>query len=77
MSQSSAGGGAAGAGGAESAATLESVEQEVASLRLAYREPRAGADRLGIAAASRASRSCVHHYCFRNTRTRGSCSRVI
>lgn len=45
---------------AESAATLESVEAEVASLRLAYRErdardgARASRDRLGIAAANRA-----------------------
>ncbi|CAB3246952.1 unnamed protein product [Arctia plantaginis] len=43
----------------ESSATIENVEQEVASLRLAYREPsaRANSDRLGIAAASRAGRA--------------------
>lgn len=48
---------------ADSAATLESVEAEVASLRLAYHErdprdprgQRASHDRLGIAAANRAS----------------------
>ncbi|XP_026736874.1 ADP-ribosylation factor GTPase-activating protein 3 [Trichoplusia ni] len=47
----------------ESAATLESVEQEVASLRLAYRAPAAAphADRLGIAQASRVGRSGVSH----------------
>lgn len=50
---------------AEGAATLESVEAEVASLRLAYHErdprgpQRASHDRLGIAAANRASSRCV------------------
>ncbi|XP_028168867.1 ADP-ribosylation factor GTPase-activating protein 3 [Ostrinia furnacalis] len=47
---------------AESTATIESVEQEVASLRLQYRDDRARhSDRLGIAAASRAARSGVSH----------------
>ncbi|KOB72473.1 putative ADP-ribosylation factor GTPase-activating protein [Operophtera brumata] len=43
----------------DSKATIENVEQEVASLRLAYREPagRASSDRLGIAGASAANRS--------------------
>ncbi|KAJ8721127.1 hypothetical protein PYW08_006592 [Mythimna loreyi] len=48
---------------APASATLERVEAEVASLRLAYREPaaRPHADRLGIAQASSASRSGVSH----------------
>ncbi|KAJ0172457.1 hypothetical protein K1T71_011596 [Dendrolimus kikuchii] len=48
---------------AEGKATIENVEQEVASLRLAYREPKdkPHADRLGIAGASRAARSGVSH----------------
>lgn len=49
---------------AESSTTLETVEQEVASLRLAYRDPTATAkdsERLGIAAASRADRAGVSH----------------
>ncbi|KAL0830217.1 hypothetical protein ABMA28_003670 [Loxostege sticticalis] len=46
----------------ESSATIETVEQEVASLRLQYRDDRArDNDRLGIAAASRAARSGVSH----------------
>ncbi|KAG6448490.1 hypothetical protein O3G_MSEX005511 [Manduca sexta] len=47
----------------ESKATIENVEQEVASLRLAYRDPadKPHADRLGIAAANKASRSGVSH----------------
>ncbi|XP_061380828.1 ADP-ribosylation factor GTPase-activating protein 3 isoform X2 [Danaus plexippus] len=44
---------------AESSATLETVEKEVASLRLAYRPD--GADRLGIAAANRATGVGVSH----------------
>ncbi|XP_037976620.2 ADP-ribosylation factor GTPase-activating protein 3 [Plutella xylostella] len=47
---------------ADSAATLESVQQEVASLRLAYAEPaRASADRLGIAGATRNKGGGVSH----------------
>ncbi|XP_075981886.1 ADP-ribosylation factor GTPase activating protein 3 [Anticarsia gemmatalis] len=49
---------------AESSATLESVEQEISSLRLAYREPgaaRPNSERLGIAAASRATKAGVSH----------------
>lgn len=58
-SGASGGAGAGGGGGA----TLESVEQEVASLRLAYRAPaaRPHADRLGIASATAATRGGVSH----------------
>ncbi|XP_035442793.2 ADP-ribosylation factor GTPase-activating protein 2 [Spodoptera frugiperda] len=55
--------GASGGAGAGGGATLESVEQEVASLRLAYRAPaaRPHADRLGIASATAATRGGVSH----------------
>ncbi|XP_064074480.1 ADP-ribosylation factor GTPase-activating protein 2 [Vanessa tameamea] len=46
---------------ADRSATLASVEAEVASLRLAYREPRDRSDRLGIAGASRARPLGVSH----------------
>ncbi|CAH2088411.1 unnamed protein product [Euphydryas editha] len=49
------------ASAAESKATLASVEAEVASLRLAYREPRDSHERLGIAAANRAKQAGVSH----------------
>nr|XP_037871178.1 ADP-ribosylation factor GTPase-activating protein 2 isoform X2 [Bombyx mori] len=47
----------------EQRATLENVEQEVASLRLAYREPsnKPNSERLGIAGANRANTSGVSH----------------
>ncbi|KAM3955461.1 ADP-ribosylation factor GTPase activating protein 3 isoform 2-T2 [Aphomia sociella] len=60
MECASAGAGAGGAGGGGGGATLQRVEAEVASLRLAYREP-AAADRLGIAGSSRATASGVSH----------------
>ncbi|CAH0718871.1 unnamed protein product, partial [Brenthis ino] len=51
--EAAAAAGAAGAGGAEGA-TLESVQAEVASLRLAYAPRARDAERLGIAGATRA-----------------------
>ncbi|XP_050355281.1 ADP-ribosylation factor GTPase-activating protein 3 isoform X2 [Nymphalis io] len=47
--------------GADRSTTLASVEAEVASLRLAYREPRDRSERLGIAGASRARPLGVSH----------------
>ncbi|XP_023948494.2 ADP-ribosylation factor GTPase-activating protein 2 [Bicyclus anynana] len=46
---------------AQSKASVEAVEREVASLRLAYRPAREHAERLGIAAASRAAAAGVSH----------------
>ncbi|KAJ2941121.1 hypothetical protein O0L34_g10357 [Tuta absoluta] len=47
---------------AESTATIETVEQEVASLRLAYKDPsNKNNDRLGIAGANKSTRAGVSH----------------